>query len=352
MTPDVPIVYSQAIQFVIAVDSVVARPEASLPKPPTTSVDWSERTRTVTTPFERSDLEHLFSPTSTALFLFHLIIRNGWHQVERLIEEIESMKDLDLQGLFKQLLQFDTSDEGWLTPERIEAAIEADRDRETVSFRTEAEQLTRLLSAPDAFKAKLVEVLRWFDGRVFSRFAEDARARVEAWITKSAAAIVEGTEESLDQLTRGNYRSLLVDRNTVRLFPVVDSVNSATWLMLPSEDEAYHLFDIVHADRVLTANRDSESFKSVTDESIEALADPKRIAILRLLRQRPHFSKEIADHIGISASTVSYHIDKLVAARLIHLEKYQGRRFYYAINHRGVRELIDRLAAEFLGEAG
>jgi DNA-binding transcriptional ArsR family regulator len=124
--------------------------------------------------------------------------------------------------------------------------------------------------------------------------------------------------------------------------------------MLPGSDgevdEAYFIFDTAHANRVLLTSRDDSGFRAVTDEMIEALADAKRIAILRLLRKRPHFSKEIADGIGVSASTASYHIDKLIAARLIHLEISRGRRFYYAINSRGVRGFLARFEAEFLGD--
>lgn len=354
MKPAVEIAFSPSIQMIAALDTVVERTVVDRTPPESPLVDWAARVADVATPFERSDMEHLFYPTSTTIFLFHTVIHEGWHEPATLISGLSAMEGDVFVGHLRKLFQIEEDEAEWVTADRIARALEEDRDRERISFRGEAERLHQLLSNFDAFRSKLIEVLDWFNRRVFSQFIQAERRSVDRWIANHRSTITTHHETALDQLTRGNFDSLLADRNTVRLFPVVNTRADETWLMLPGSDgevdEAYFIFDTAHANRVLLTSRDDSGFRAVTDEMIEALADAKRIAILRLLRKRPHFSKEIADGIGVSASTASYHIDKLIAARLIHLEISRGRRFYYAINSRGVRGFLARFEAEFLGD--
>jgi len=352
MKPAVPIAFSPAVQMIIALDSVVDRPVVDRSEPVTAPVNWAGRVIAAATPFERSDLEHLFYPTSTTVFLFHAVIRKELHDVEALVAEFGSMETTVFERDLREFFQVKPDEGEWVTVDRLTRALEEDRDRERVSFHAEAEHLVHLLSNPDAFRLKLVEVMQWFNERVFAHYVDDQRGRVERWIADNATATEANREAALNQLTRGNYDSLLAERDAVRLFPVVDSHEDQTWLMVPGgppgSNDAYFVFDTGHANRVLMSSHRDEAFQAVTDEALEALADGKRIAILRLLRQRAHFSKEIADAIGVSASTASYHIDKLVAARFIHLEISRGRRFYYSINGRGVRDFLERFESEFV----
>ena len=156
---------------------------------------------------------------------------------------------------------------------------------------------------------------------------ESGRRRVEQWISDNRRQIEDDRRYALDQLTHGGYDSLLANSDAIRLFPVSDSANSDTCLMLP--DEAYLVFSVRYAERVLPSGPEPRASAQKTEQMMEALSDPKRIALLRLLRQRPHFGREVADELGVSASTASYHIEKLVAAHLVRLELSSGRRFFY-----------------------
>jgi DNA-binding transcriptional ArsR family regulator len=77
---------------------------------------------------------------------------------------------------------------------------------------------------------------------------------------------------------------------------------------------------------------------------LRALAEPRRQAILRLVRDRPHSVNEIGDHLGdISQQAVSQHLQVLADAGLVDVEK-DGKRRLYVVNPKGLETLEKFLA--------
>lgn len=67
------------------------------------------------------------------------------------------------------------------------------------------------------------------------------------------------------------------------------------------------------------------------NDAFKALADPSRREILRLLRNGPLTSGEIAEHFPTAWATVSRHLSQLRDARLIVSER-QGQQIIYQLN--------------------
>nr|WP_137391907.1 helix-turn-helix transcriptional regulator [Rhodoligotrophos defluvii] len=83
------------------------------------------------------------------------------------------------------------------------------------------------------------------------------------------------------------------------------------------------------------------------------IGDPARASILSaLMAGRALTAGELAWHAGVSAQTASGHLGKLLAAKLICMEK-QGRHRYYRLASAGVAQLLETLtvlaAAEPVG---
>ena len=75
------------------------------------------------------------------------------------------------------------------------------------------------------------------------------------------------------------------------------------------------------------------------NEVFQALSDPTRREILRLLRERDMTAGEIADNFPLAASTLSGHFNVLKAAGLIVSEKV-GTRVVYSLNLSVVEETL------------
>ena len=77
----------------------------------------------------------------------------------------------------------------------------------------------------------------------------------------------------------------------------------------------------------------------IPNEAFRALADPTRREILRLLRERPRTSGEIAEHFPTAWATISRHLGVLKAADLIVAER-NGNSVTYELNSTVMQELV------------
>jgi DNA-binding transcriptional ArsR family regulator len=78
------------------------------------------------------------------------------------------------------------------------------------------------------------------------------------------------------------------------------------------------------------------------DLALRALAEPRRRAILQLVRDRPRAAGEIADHFDVTQQAVSQHLQVLKEAGLLEMRK-EGRRHLYALRTEGLAVLDEFL---------
>ncbi len=80
---------------------------------------------------------------------------------------------------------------------------------------------------------------------------------------------------------------------------------------------------------------------------LKALADPTRMRIVQMLREREQYAQEIVGKLGISQSAVSRHLGTLESAGIVTVRPVQGMK-YYALDREFLRSLggyIDNIAA-------
>jgi hypothetical protein len=76
----------------------------------------------------------------------------------------------------------------------------------------------------------------------------------------------------------------------------------------------------------------------------KALADANRLRIVGLLSRRPHTVEELAELLGLRASTVSHHVARLAEARLV-TGRADGHHHVYELDHAALEGLARRLLA-------
>lgn len=83
----------------------------------------------------------------------------------------------------------------------------------------------------------------------------------------------------------------------------------------------------------------------MSEQALQAIAEPRRRAILRLVRDSPHSVNEIAEHFDVTQQAVSQHLKVLREAGLVAVRP-DGQRRLYEIRTDGlesVRELLAEL---------
>lgn len=75
---------------------------------------------------------------------------------------------------------------------------------------------------------------------------------------------------------------------------------------------------------------------------LKLLSDRSKYEILSYTKDKKAYGAELAQVLGITTATVSYHTSELVASGLLNMEK-QGNRIYYSQNQKSVSELMEML---------
>jgi DNA-binding transcriptional ArsR family regulator len=83
----------------------------------------------------------------------------------------------------------------------------------------------------------------------------------------------------------------------------------------------------------------------MSEAAFQAIAEPRRRAILRLVRDRPRSVNEIAEQFDITQQAVSQHLKVLREAGLVAVRQ-DGQRRLYVVRPEGldaIRELLEEL---------
>ena len=81
----------------------------------------------------------------------------------------------------------------------------------------------------------------------------------------------------------------------------------------------------------------------MSDAAFQALAEPRRRAILRLVRDQPRSVNEIADNFDITQQAISQHLKVLKDAGLVAVRPH-GQQRLYVVRPEGLAALRDSLA--------
>jgi DNA-binding transcriptional ArsR family regulator len=74
-------------------------------------------------------------------------------------------------------------------------------------------------------------------------------------------------------------------------------------------------------------------------ETFKALSDPTRAQLVYLLTEREYSVNDLSDQVSVAASTVSHHLAKLRAIRLVHTRRV-GTQIFYSIDDSHVAALF------------
>lgn len=92
-----------------------------------------------------------------------------------------------------------------------------------------------------------------------------------------------------------------------------------------------------------------ESPSSFLVPPLKSLADNSRFDILCCLAEKDMFGKELSEKLGLSPTTISQHLNRLVSMGLINAN-LRSRYVFYSLNKERIREIIGGLSDLFLQE--
>lgn len=174
----------------------------------------------------------------------------------------------------------------------------------------------------------------------FGRLAEIIRKNFAAY--KSALAAVE---KPLEKLLCGYADFECKISSTIKKGAVITPV-----LIFPGAEimdgfgNAY--FGLYLRD-IYKMIEDTKTAHTALLPTLKALGDQSKFDIMLLLKKAPMYNLELAENLGLTAATVSHHMNVLLSHGLVTVEKYDGK-VYYSIKADTFEEIISQLKSIFL----
>lgn len=110
--------------------------------------------------------------------------------------------------------------------------------------------------------------------------------------------------------------------------------NNTVWYVLGAYSDKYY------------ADED-EYDKNIFQLLFKTLSDKKRLDMVELLAKRPWYVSELAEQLGLTAATVSYHISMLWRFNIIKFER-SDHRIYYSLDKERLKDIIENFTKGLL----
>ncbi len=108
--------------------------------------------------------------------------------------------------------------------------------------------------------------------------------------------------------------------------------------------------DMVHIGIAQDSNFSSKSAEVDVEDlinTLKLLSDKSKFEILRFIKDDSKYGFEIANALNLSTSTISYHMNSLIIANLVRLEK-DANKIYYSLNREQLEVLLENIKSLLL----
>jgi len=184
-------------------------------------------------------------------------------------------------------------------------------------------KLIRILSEPKIYYKKLQSII---DKNI------DAFNKVIEEIKNPLDKLIHGYSEAVNN--DETFKNIVSNINeTPRVYP---SLIFATAQVI-SED--YCFYGLL-SNFILKVNNKYSNSKNELLSKLKAISDGSKLDILSFLKISPKYSLEIAEKLGLTAATVSYHMSTLLTCKMVQVEKKDGK-IYYNLDKDNIKNFIE-----------
>lgn len=178
---------------------------------------------------------------------------------------------------------------------------------------------------------------------VIQRHAETLQPDYDAALSRVRQQFSHDPQEYLQQIGIEH-----ISLDSLAVCPSVGFFNgiSLVWDQLNPGSPVHFIPGVYHYQLSQLIRQYSDNTEYLSDR-LKSIADKRRLDIIRLLRSGPLCGQDLVERIGLSPATISHHMNSLVTAGFIAMDK-QGTRASYSINQEFIKSFIQNLSNTLL----
>jgi len=95
----------------------------------------------------------------------------------------------------------------------------------------------------------------------------------------------------------------------------------------------------------LSASVGNDNEEKILIDRLKCLSDKSKFNIIKMLKKKSMFGQEIAAALSLTTATVSYHMNALIIAKLVYMEKVDNK-IFYSVDKDTIKEFLRVLNKE------
>lgn len=304
--------------------------------------DYVQHVKATISPILARDIEYLCK--KMARVLYYLMYRAVQEKLEDMPSFLYYYKQMDVSE-FLEIIYDSLGIEGieHMTHHEQHKAIKAlFKDEQFHDSGEDDKIFMDYIMYPEDIKERLFKVLDKFYQQFVLPRQDKVRAFIEKKLIKHQKLVEEDPESFIENIIYMFSKEKFEDKSTIMYMSYYGEFACSIRL---DENDIVVLYGFAAEQRLDDAKRKKECH-----ELLKTLSDEKRYDIIALLGQRAWYSKELADYLGITTATMSYHINKIMTLGIIMVESGERKRLYYSLNKERFKRLIDNMVEDIVHE--
>lgn len=178
---------------------------------------------------------------------------------------------------------------------------------------------------------------------VFEQAYEPYQERVKTYGKHLETILNDGGDEAIENLTYSIVNPSIFPTNLKGDLPLLVSAISSYGISLALRRKNPHVVWGLKAEDAFRKIKEINENKILERVTVfKNLGDKTRYEVLKLIASGITSTKEIAERLGVTSATISYHINNLTIAKILRIAK-PGEHFSYMVDH----GFIDGILEEF-----
>lgn len=340
---DYKIEYNKAIEFISAVlkysrsmeqqinwkgkDQEEDMPMDMLDFCPTKEIkEWLKYVNDDISPFLKNDIL-LFPDAAVGLHdtCYKIILNNNLEDYQAFMETLEA---IDVSKFIELIywnydLDIPLSSENELIKEKL-----TELHNEGV-----ASYFLQIKKHPEEYKSRVIRLFKTFYELYYKPFEDKVYDFMENKCKEMNEAFKNNFLEFVNTIGIGDYSEIILQNKKFRLFI---SYYIDVGMFNFYDEDTFLMFCGYSTEEKYNSNTMQENAK----ELFKALADDKRLEIIKIACKRPWYNKELADYFHLSPATLSYHINLLLDLGILNFEPSIDNKYYYKTNVDNLKKIF------------
>jgi len=291
-------------------------------------------------PILKRDMEYYCGGFNSGLFIMIVYaVDQGIEEVPLFLQRLNEMSGEAFMELMVRELELEIPDN--LKDKETKILLEKQLTKE-FNFTNNVNIYMDYFNYPEDMKQRLVDTLRDY----YNKFFEPVEGKVMQFIQKKIEEHTYIMEKDYNKFLENVV--VLLNNDQIRGKSTIFYIN----YFLEVGCGQYISDDIytIYYGYGLEQRLDEEFKRIIYKDLINVLSDEHRFNIIKLLGKRAWYSKELAEHFGITTATMSYHIKKITALGIIEIDSGKNKRLYYKLNKEKFQGIINNMVSDIIND--